>query len=230
VVPAPTTTTLVVNSGPSSTTLQALVSSSTGASVDGGTVSFYDGTTLLGVAAVVDGSASLIYSALSEGSHTLSAVFSGTANVIGSSASQVVNQGTDQAVVGLSRYGVRNQPTILELYFGQTMNPAQAEWKRNYQLRDRDGDRIRIAVASYNAATNSVKLYPYHKLSLHGVYSLRVLGLSPKTSSKVSSPNVATSGWLANNFRTAITQRALSVTGASPAVNFVNGQEVAIRR
>lgn len=47
---------------------------------EGGTVSFYDGTTLLGTASLVNGKAVLSLSNLEVGSHTIKAVYSGDAN------------------------------------------------------------------------------------------------------------------------------------------------------
>ncbi|WP_440534032.1 Ig-like domain repeat protein [Variovorax sp. YR566] len=47
---------------------------------EGGTVSFYDGTTLLGIVNLVNGKASLSVSSLEVGSHSIKAVYSGDAN------------------------------------------------------------------------------------------------------------------------------------------------------
>ena len=58
-----------------------------------GTVSFYDGTTLLGSAALSSGSADLATSALAVGSHSITAVYSGSADYAGSGGeiSQVIS-------------------------------------------------------------------------------------------------------------------------------------------
>ena len=232
VIASPTTTTLSVAAGPSSTTLEAMVSSSS-ATVDVGTVAFYDGSRLLGVSQVMNGEAVLQAAALSTGQHTLIAVFSGDENLISSSAQQSVTVAPSTAgpttVVGLSRYGVGNQPTLVSLFFNQTLNPAEALWKHNYQLHDRHGDRIGISHIYFDPTTSTVTLLPVHKLSLRSSYTLKVLGLNPKKGSKGATPTVTSSGWLENNFRAQVSSSALSAPGAPPAVTFVNGREASTR-
>ncbi len=74
-----------------------------------GTVTFMEGTTVLGSAAVVAGSsagtAALTLSSLGAGTHTLTAVYSGDGNVVGSSSPAVlavVNPATTEVVLGAS--------------------------------------------------------------------------------------------------------------------------------
>ncbi len=85
---AGTSTSLTSNSNPSisgqSVTFTATVSSS--ADPPTGTVQFFDGTTSLGTASVVSSSASISTSALSAGIHSITAVYSGDANLLGSSS------------------------------------------------------------------------------------------------------------------------------------------------
>jgi len=87
---ASTTTTVSVSAatplfGVDGVTLSATVFSSA-PTISTGTVTFYDGTTLLGTVSVAGGSASLALGAtsLSPGSHTIRAVYSGDGNFLGS--------------------------------------------------------------------------------------------------------------------------------------------------
>jgi hypothetical protein len=70
-------------------TLTALATSST-TGTPTGTVSFYDGTTLLSTAPITNGSATYIPSGLAGGAHTITAVYSGDANFTTSTSSAVV--------------------------------------------------------------------------------------------------------------------------------------------
>jgi hypothetical protein len=92
---ANTTTTLSCSPNPStygqSVTCIAAVAPSTAT----GSVSFYDGSTLLGSGTLSSGSASLTIASLSVGSHSIKAVYSGDGNYNGSTSnivSQVVNK------------------------------------------------------------------------------------------------------------------------------------------
>ena len=87
----PTTTTVVVsNPNSSSPRLYATVATSSGpVPSDGGTVTFYDGSTALGSDLVggVSGIASLATSAFSAGAHSITATYNGTANFLASTSS-----------------------------------------------------------------------------------------------------------------------------------------------
>ena len=74
----PSTVSLAVTATAQSTTFSVTVATNSGPPPNGGEVSFYDGTTLLGMAPVVDGVAVFNYSALTPGTHNMSAVFSGS--------------------------------------------------------------------------------------------------------------------------------------------------------
>jgi Glycoside hydrolase family 44/Bacterial Ig-like domain (group 3) len=63
--------------------------SAAGAAVSGGTLTFMDGSTVLGTATVASGSASLSVSTLAAGSHPLSAVYAGTSTDAGSTSATV---------------------------------------------------------------------------------------------------------------------------------------------
>ena len=211
----PAMVSLAVTVGPQSTTFSASVSSSLGFPVSGGTVSFYDGTTLLGVVPVVNGVAVFDFSALSPGSHLLSAVFSGTEAAGASTATQTVTVGGTPSVTGMSRYPVQNNRTLVSLFFDQTLNPAEALWKHNYKLHTSSGGNIKISHIYFDPSSNTVTLLPGHRLALRSTYNLKLLGLNSKSSSKGSSPTVSSSGWLTSNFKAKINHKALSVPGGS---------------
>ena len=77
-----------------------------------GSISFYDGTTLLGTEPVSNGVAILNAGSLSPGSHSFSTVFSGGGTSSGSASSLIVSADGPQ-VTGLRRYGFHWQPTYL---------------------------------------------------------------------------------------------------------------------
>jgi hypothetical protein len=89
VTQATSTTTLVSGANPSivgnSVTLTATISPSTGT----GTLTFKDGSTTLGTATIGHGSGSFATSALSVGSHPLTAVYAGNSNFSGSTSNTV---------------------------------------------------------------------------------------------------------------------------------------------
>ena len=229
VTPAPTTLSLSVAASPRSTTFNVRIDTPSASLVIGGTVSFYDGTTLLGVAPVVNGVAVFDSAALSPGSHMLSAVFSGTEEAGPSTATQTVTFGGSPSVTGLSRYPVHNNRTLVSLFFDQTLNPAEALWKHNYQLHTSSGGNVKISHIYFDPPSNTVTLLPGHRLALRSTYNLKVLGLNAKSNSKGSSPTVTSSDWLVINFKAKINHKAMSVPEAPPAITFVNGQEVATR-
>jgi hypothetical protein len=77
-----------------SVALTATISPTSGGPAPSGSVEFHDGSALLGAAAVSGGAAVFVTSALSMGIHTLTAIYSGDANHLGSTApafSQTVN-------------------------------------------------------------------------------------------------------------------------------------------
>ena len=228
-----TTTTLSATAGSRVTTLQATVLTVSGSPVNGGTVSFYDGTTLIGVAPLTNGVASYTSSPLSPGQHNLTAVFSGTDSAGTSSGLQVVSIAAattgSPSLTGLSRYPLHHKRTLVSLFFDQTLNPAEALWKHNYRLHNNYGDRINVSHIYFDQPSSTVTLLPVHRIVLRNTYTLKLLGLNSKTGSNSSSLTATSSGWLANSFKAKINHKALSVPGAPPAITFVNGQEVATR-
>jgi hypothetical protein len=103
---APTTTTLSSSANPSvfgeSVSFTAMVAPKTGTGTPTGSVSFFDGSTKLGTVELAAGSASFSTSDLTRGSHSITAVYSGDTNFVGSTSdatSQAVNQASTQTVV-----------------------------------------------------------------------------------------------------------------------------------
>ena len=233
VTATPANISLAVNATPQSTTFQAVVDTASGSPVNGGTASFYDGTTLLGVVPVVNGMAVFVGTALSPGTHNLSAVFSGTEAAGAGSAFQVVTIASattgSPSLTGLSRYPVHDNRTLVSLFFDQALNPAEALWKHNYKLHTSSGGNVKISHVYFDPSSNTVTLLPGHRLALRNTYNLKLLGLNSKSSSKGTSPTVTSSGWLATTFKAKINHKALSVPGAPPAITFVNGQETSTR-
>ncbi len=89
------------NSG-QSVTFTATVSP---AGITGGTVTFYDGTTALGVGALVSGTASYSISSLSGGSHGITAVYSGNSSYNGSTSAALTQTVNTVVTVGTSSEG-----------------------------------------------------------------------------------------------------------------------------
>ena len=109
-VETPTTTTLSSSPNPSAygqaVTFTAVVTSSIGAPPDGETVTFMEGTTILGTGVLSGGSASFTTSALPAGTDYIKAVYGGDSNLLGSKSkvvSQVVSKATTTTTLVSSR-------------------------------------------------------------------------------------------------------------------------------
>ena len=111
-VETPTTTTLSSSLNPSiygqAVTFTAVVSSGIGAPPDGETITFMDGTTILGTGALSGGSASYTTSALEllAGTYSIKAVYGGDSKFLGSKStavSQVVGKATSTTTLASSR-------------------------------------------------------------------------------------------------------------------------------
>jgi hypothetical protein len=120
------TTTLLSNPNPSTlggpVTFTATVSPSTAT----GTVTFKDGPSTLGSATVTGGQATFLFSSLSAGTHSITAAYSGDANVGASTSpalSQVVNAGSTQT----SLVSAPNPSTYLaQVTFTAIVSPSNA--------------------------------------------------------------------------------------------------------
>lgn len=107
-VPYPTKTSVSTSGSPSfvgqAVTLTATVTSTHGTIPDGELVTFYDGTTALGSAALASGTAAFTTSSLSAKTHTIKATYTGDAAFVAStgSVSQVVNKYPTTTALGSS--------------------------------------------------------------------------------------------------------------------------------
>jgi hypothetical protein len=89
-----------------------------------GTITFYDGSTAIGTGALSGGSATLITSALTVGSHSITAAWAGNADynaVTSSPIAQTVNQGTPTL----------NWPTPAPITFGMPLSATQLDATAN---------------------------------------------------------------------------------------------------
>jgi uncharacterized repeat protein (TIGR01451 family) len=81
-------------------------------------------------------------------------------------------------VTSVQRFGFHALPTTLVLTFDKLLDLARAQNPHNYQIVALGGarGRIRITSASYNPATRTVTLRPAHRLNLHHLFRLTVVG------------------------------------------------------
>jgi virginiamycin B lyase len=84
-------------------------------------------------------------------------------------------------VTQVQRFGIHAQPTSLVLTFDEPLDPARAQDVRNYQIVDLAAPHrsIRITVAVYDQATQSVTLSPAQRLNFHHRFLLAVIGTGP---------------------------------------------------
>ncbi len=211
VVSAVTSVTLTAATTAQGTTLAAsVVTTSPGNPPIVGTVSFYDGTTLLGTAPLSNGVASLSISSLSSGVHTFNAVYSGSGTVSTSGASLVISTAGPQ-VTSMKRYGFHLQPTYVLLSFNGPLDPTSAQNPENYQILGPNGHQIAVASAIYDPATDTVTLVPAERLNIHQSFLLTVNGAAPSglmNPSKVAMEG-AGPGQIGSNYVTTIRRRNL---------------------
>jgi hypothetical protein len=84
-------------------------------------------------------------------------------------------------VTTVQRFGFHALPTTLVLTFDKLLDPARAENPDNYQIVALGvaRGRIRIRSANYNPAMRTVTLRPAHRLNLHHLFRLTVVGTGP---------------------------------------------------
>ena len=94
----------------------------------------------------------------------------------------------DPMVVSLKRFGYHDHPTVLVLTFSEPMDAAQADNLANYRLvvavpdhrpGVEDGRAIRVRRALYDAANQTVTLWPIRRLPLRRTFLLTVKGTPP---------------------------------------------------
>jgi Big-like domain-containing protein len=158
------------------------VASVTGTSgVPSGIVTFCDGTTTLGVAALdATGHAAFTVSTLSVGNHSITAIYGGSANCAGSqgamSQAVIAAQGAGPRVVQFQRFGYHWMPTVLVLAFDSPLDARSAQNTANYRITGPGGRPIGIGSVVYNASARTVTIYPSERLNIHWTYALQVNG------------------------------------------------------
>ena len=170
-------------------TFTATVTSAAGAPT--GTVTFEDGTTVLGTAPLNAGVATFAISTLAVGSHTITAAYSGDtdfATAIGVTTETVdaAATSTGPQVTGVKRFGFHDMPTTVVLTFDQPLDAGSAENVRNYVILDPSGHRIRINRAVLDPTRLRVTLHPAERISIHHPYQLIVNGAGPGAVSNMS--------------------------------------------
>jgi diphthamide synthase (EF-2-diphthine--ammonia ligase) len=179
VIPAVTSTTLTASTSPQGTALVAnVVVTSPGNPPIVGSVSFYNGGTLLGTYSVSNGVATLNVSSLSGGVHSFNAVFSDDGNFSTSESSLVISTDGPQ-VTSVLRYGFHAQPTYLLIGFDGPLDSTSAQNPSNYHIIAPGGHRIKLTSAIYDSRTQTVTIVPSSRLNLHWRYNLTINGMAP---------------------------------------------------
>jgi virginiamycin B lyase len=123
-------------------------------------------------------------------------------------------------IASVQRMGIHDQPTRLELRFGAPVDPAWAQSTANYHLVRLGGSHstIRFESAVYDAATRTVTLRPVHRLNLHDLFRLTVLGpgTSGQTDPSGHLPNTTADG--GNSFMAIISAADLVLTSKNPVI------------
>jgi uncharacterized repeat protein (TIGR01451 family) len=85
------------------------------------------------------------------------------------------------AATSVHRFGFHAQPTRLVPTFDEPLDPARAQDPGNYRIVPLGGPprRIRVKTAVYDVATRTVTLSPVHRLNLHRLFRLTVVGTGP---------------------------------------------------
>ncbi len=226
VAPATTSTSLSTATTPQGTILTATVTvTSPGNPPIAGSVAFYQGTTLLGTAPVINGVATLNIGAVSIGSGAFSAVFSGSGGTMTTSAVRLPAADGPQ-VTRVLRYGFHAQSTFLVVGFNGSLNASSAQDVSNYRIVGPRGRKIKINKAVYDPATGTVTLKPAERLNIHRTYKLTIDGSS---SSGMASPagvalDGAGTGKPGSNYVTSLTWRNLAGSARQlPTSGLVHG-------
>lgn len=238
-----TMTVLVPTPNPSTVgqtiTLTATVSDTAGIGPTG-SVTFYDGTHILGTAPLATPSAGASIRArqtsaasaslpvmLAAGDHALHAVFGGNA-VLAPSRSSMVTQhvmaaptGDGPRVVGVARYGFHAQPTLLVVTFNEPLDPATATAQTNYTIvtiggpgrgGKRHGHVTAVAEVDYTPGSTSLIIHPWQRLDVHNVYQLTINGTTMGGVSNTSGQLLdgAGTGVPGSDYQTLITRSSLA--------------------
>jgi uncharacterized repeat protein (TIGR01451 family) len=126
-------------------------------------------------------------------------------------------------VTRVHRFGFHAHPTTLVLTFDEPLDPARAQNTANYEIVALGGAhrRIRVKSAAYNPATRKVTLRPSHRLNLHDLFRLTVVGTGPSGVTDASGNPLDgqnTPGDQGNNFVTIVSAADLVLTTTDPAI------------
>jgi uncharacterized repeat protein (TIGR01451 family) len=125
-------------------------------------------------------------------------------------------------VTSVQRFGFHVLPTTLVLTFDRLLDPARAQNPDNYQIVALGGAPrgIRITSATYNPSTRTVTLRPAHRLNLHRLFRLTVVGTGAGGVTDVSGNRLDgqdAPGSSGSNFLTIVSAADLVLTTTSPA-------------
>jgi hypothetical protein len=191
-----------------------------------GSVVYYDGADVIGVVPIQAGGTATLRQTFAAGNHTITAAYTGDANYLNSPSAHIPLLVTsspagggvgatlgDVRVVGVQRFGIHYQPTTLVVSFNSPMDPVSTQNPRNYAVVGPGGRTIAVGAARYDAATQSVTLFPLSRLNLHYRYFLLVNGTAPNGLSDVNGNLLdgAGNGVAGTNFVTTITAANLGV-------------------
>ena len=221
VMPAQTSLTLSVSTTAQGTILTATIFVTTpGNPPVTGTVTFYDGTTLLGTAPVLNDVATFDAGSLSPGAHAFRAVTNGGADEAGSGATANVSI-TSPTIIRAQRYGFHHQRNSLVLWFSSALDPATAEHLANYSLvgplrgKGLSGHKVDIKSAVYNPASNTVVLAIAGSFNVHLKWELTVMGKTGGVTGPTGTPLTGSADGVAHatmgtNFVATITEADLA--------------------
>ena len=240
-----TTTTVTASENPSNAgdqvTFTATVVASGGTGIPTGDVTFtIDGTTEPPVALQVVGGidlATFSTSTLSAGMHSVTATYGGGGEFTPSTVTAPVSQtvagkpaGAAPTVTIVQRFGIHMEPTVLVVTYSAALDPTTAQDMRNYVIVGPSGERVAIASAVYDAATDTVTLRPRVKINLHHNYQFTILGtgehgvagadhmlLNGALDGKAGSNYVTTLNWKSVVLTPAQAQKVRAESHAAPA-------------
>ena len=225
-----TNTQLVATPNPLTTgrtvTFTATVAPSSGNATPTGTVTFFiDGIAQSPVDLIVtngQAQASFSTSTLTQGTHTITASYSGGDPFV-SSLSNPVDEKVEAPgpapssdgpqIKQLQRFGYHMMPTSIVLTFDQALEQATAENTHNYRITGPRGRAIRIASAMYDPKTETVTLRPSERINIHFKYELTVKGAKAGglTDTQGLLLDGAENGKPGSNYRAALTGKRLVV-------------------
>jgi uncharacterized repeat protein (TIGR01451 family) len=124
-------------------------------------------------------------------------------------------------VTSVQRFGVHALPTTLVLTFDKLLDAARAQNPDNYQIIELGGTGRRIRVtAAYDPAARTVTLRPAHRLNLHRLFRLTVVGTGQSGVSDASGNLLdgQGNGDPGSNFVTIVSAADLVLTTTNPTL------------